>query len=96
VSKITKRIYWADIIECEGQLFEDLDTLIQVATETPECFDFWLSDYEIVSVDVNDEMELVFTYTTLDDYDDNGDEVRKTMVEKIDYEYSKELAVLVP
>lgn len=91
-----KRIYWSDIIECEDQLFEDLDTLIAVATETPECFSFWDPDNEIVSVDVNDEMELVITYSTIDDYDDNGDEIRKTQVEKLEYSYSKELAVLVP
>ncbi len=91
-----KRIYWSDIIECEDQLFENLDALVAVATETPECFGFWDSDNEIVSVDVSDEMELVITYSTIDDYDDNGDEIRKTQVEKLDYTYSKELAVLVP
>lgn len=90
-----KRIYWSDIIECEDQLFESLDALIAVATETPECFDFWSSDNEIVSVDVNDEMELVITYSTIDDYDDNGDEIRKTEVEKFSYSYARELAVLV-
>jgi hypothetical protein len=42
---------------------------------------------------VNDQLEI--TYTTIDDYDDNGDEIRKTEVEKLDYSYGKELAVLV-
>jgi hypothetical protein len=94
---MTKRIYWSDIIECDDQLFENLDALIAVATETPECFGFWSlgSDYEMVSVDTNDEMELVVTYTEIDNYDDNGDEIRKTVVEKLDYTYGKELAVLV-
>ncbi len=36
------------------------------------------------------------TYSTIDDYDENGDEIRKTQVEKLEYTYSKELAVLVP
>jgi hypothetical protein len=90
---MSKRIYWSDIVECEDQLFESLDALVAVATETPECFDFWFSEYEIVSVEVNDQLEI--TYTTIDDYDDNGDEIRKTEVEKLDYSYGKELAVLV-
>jgi len=94
---MTKRIYWSDIIECEDQLFESLDALIAVATETPECFyHYWDPDNEIVSVDTNDEMELVITYTTLEDYADNGDEIRKTAVETFAYSYGKELAVLVP
>lgn len=92
-----KRIYWSDIIECEDQLFENLDALIAVATETPDCFiSYWHHDDEIVSVDTNDDSELVITYTTIDEYDDNGDEVRKTEVEKFGYNYGKELAVLVP
>jgi hypothetical protein len=94
---MTKRIYWSDIIECDDQLFENLDALIAVATQTPECFEFWTSgsDYEIVSVDTNDESELVVTYTAIDNYDDNGDEIRKTVVERLDYTIGKELAVLV-
>lgn len=90
---MSKRIYWSDIIECEDQLFENLDALVAVATETPECFIGAVSDCEIVSVEVNDQLEI--TYTTIDDYDDNGDEIRKTEVEKFDYSYAKELAVLV-
>jgi transcriptional regulatory protein LevR len=92
---LTKRIYWADIIECEDQLFENLDALIAVGTETPECFMSWGSDDELVSVDTNDEMELVITYTTIDDYDENGEEIRKTVTETFSYNYAKELAVLV-
>lgn len=93
--KITKRIYWSDIIECEDQLFESLDALIAVATETPECFMSWSHDDELVSVDTNDE-GLVITYSSLDDYDENGDEIRVEKVETFSYEYNKELAVLVP
>jgi hypothetical protein len=93
---MTQRIYWADIIECEEQLFESLDALIAVATETPECFITGWSDQELVSVDTNEEMELVITYTTTDDYDDNGDEILKTETESFRYDYQKELAVLVP
>lgn len=93
---MTKRIYWSDIIECEDQLFENLDALIAVATQTPECFmSYWHWDNEIVSVDTNDEMELVITYTTLEGYADNGDEIRETEVETFAYSYGKELAVLV-
>lgn len=93
---MTKRIYWSDIIECEDQLFENLDALIAVATQTPECFmSYWHWDNEIVSVDTNDEMELVITYTTLEDYDENGEEVRETKVETFSYDYGKELAVIV-
>lgn len=91
---MTKRIHWADIVECEGQLFENLDALVAVAIETPECFIGAVSDCEIVSVEVNDELEI--TYTTIDDYDDNGDEIRKTEKESFEYNYQKELAVLVP
>lgn len=56
----------------------------------------WHHQDEVVSVDTNDEMELVITYSSLDDYDENGDEVRVEKVETFRYEYSKELAVLVP
>lgn len=93
---MTGRIYWSDIIQCEDQLFEDLDALIAVATQTPECFLMtWGGDDELVSVDTNDEMELVITYTTLEDYDENGEEVRETKVETFSYDYGKELAVIV-
>lgn len=98
VITITKRIYWADIIECEEQLFENLDALIAVATETPENF-IWgwsrLEDAEIVSVDTNEEMELVVTYSQVDEYDENGDEVRTTETETFPYTYAKEIATLV-
>lgn len=93
---MTERIYWSDIIECEEQLFENLDALIAVATETPECFiSCWHWDNEIVSVETSDEMELVITYSTLDDYDAEGNEVRVTESEKFPYDHSKELAVIV-
>lgn len=94
---ITKRIYWSDIIECEDQLFENLDALIAVATETPECFyNYWDSDNEIVSVGTNDDMQLEITYSSIQDYDDNGDEIRVDTTDTFSYKYSKELAVLVP
>jgi hypothetical protein len=96
VRTITKRIYWSDIIECEGQLFENLDALIAVATETPECFySYWDSDNEIVKVEITDA-GLEITYTSVDDYDDEGNEIREETTEKFSYDYSKELAVLVP
>lgn len=91
---ITKRIYWSDIIECEDQLFEDADALEAVARQTPECFiSDWSYNYELVSVELNDELEI--TYTETDTYDENGDEVRVTKKETFSYNYSKELAVLV-
>lgn len=93
---MSRRIYWSDIIECEDQLFESLDALVAVATETPETFiGVWHWDNEVVSVEVNDEMELVITYTTLEGYADNGDEIRETEAESFAYSYGKELAVLV-
>ena len=96
MSKITKRIYWSDIIECEDQLFESLDALIAVATETPECFySYWDHDNEIVSVGVNDNMELEITYSSVEDEDDNGDDIRVDTTDTFSYKYSKELAVLV-
>ena len=94
VIPITKRIYWSDIIECEDQLFEDADALEAVATEHPECFiSDWNYNYELVSVELNDKLEI--TYTETDTYDENGDEVRVTKKETFSYNYSKELAVLV-
>lgn len=93
---MSRRIYWSDIIECEDQLFESLDALVAVATETPETFiGVWHWDNEVVSVEANDEMELVITYTTLEGYADNGDEIRETEAESFAYSYGKELAVLV-
>lgn len=91
---ITKRIYWSDIVECEDQLFEDTEALEAVALQDPELFiTYWNSDYELVSVEVTDELEI--TYTEIDSYDDNGEEVRVTKTEKFSYSYSNQLAVLV-
>jgi uncharacterized membrane protein len=96
VREITKRIYWSDIIECEGQLFENLDALIAVATETPECFySYWSFDNEIVKVEIT-EKGLEITYSSVDDYDAEGNEIREETTETFSYDYSKELAVLVP
>ena len=92
---MTKRIYWSDIIECEDQLFENLDALIAVATETPECFLSWGHNDEVVSVEITDA-GLEITYSSVDDYDDNGDEIRVDTTDTFSYSYSKELAVLVP
>lgn len=94
---MAKRIYWSDIIECEDQLFENLDALIAVATETPECFySYWSPDNEIVKVEITDDMELAITYSSVEDYDDEGNEIREETTETFSYNYSKELAVLVP
>lgn len=91
---ITKRIYWSDIVECEDQLFDDIEALEAVALQDPELFiTYWTSDYELVNVEVTDELEI--TFTELDFYDDNGEEVRVTKTEKFSYSYSKQLAVLV-
>ena len=93
---MTDRIYWADIIECEDQLFESLDALVAVATETPECFiTGWNHDDEVVSVEISEEMKLIINYSTFDDYDDEGNEVRVTESESFSYDYNKELAVIV-
>jgi hypothetical protein len=92
---MTKRIYWSDIIECEDQLFESLDALIAVATETPECFiSSWGGDDEIISVEMGDN--LIIKYSTLDTYDENDNPVYETKTEEFSYDYGKELAVLVP
>lgn len=93
---ITKRIYWADIVECENQLFENLDALVAVATETPEClYHYWDSDNEIVKVEIT-EKGLEVTYSSIEDYDDEGNEIREETTDTFSYEHSKELAVLVP
>jgi hypothetical protein len=92
---MTKRIYWSDIIECEDQLFESLDALIAVATETPECFiSDWGGDDEIISVEVEDN--LIIKYSRLAEYDENDNPVSETKTEEFSYDYGKELAVLVP
>jgi hypothetical protein len=87
-------IYWQDIIECEDQLFETLDALVAYATEAPEEFIGSFPDYnELVSVEITDALEI--TYTTVDNYDDDNNEIRKTEVEKFEYNHRKEMAVLV-
>lgn len=93
---MTERIYWADIIECEDQLFESLDALIAVATETPECFiSYWHHDNEVVSVEIGEGGDLIINYSTFDDYDSEGNETRVIESEKFPYNYNKELAVIV-
>ena len=91
---MTKRIYWADVVTCEDQLFESLDALVAVATESPESFLSSWPDYnELVSVEITDALEI--TYTTVADYDDDNNEIRKTEVDKFDFDQRKEMAVLV-
>jgi hypothetical protein len=89
-------IYWQDIIECEDQLFETLDALVAYATEAPEEFISSFPDYnELVSVGITDSSELEITYTTVDNYDDDNNEIRKTEVEKFEYNCRREMAVIV-
>tara|TARA_B110000503_G_scaffold88259_1_gene133822 strand:- start:7335 stop:7610 length:276 start_codon:yes stop_codon:yes gene_type:complete len=91
---MTKRIYWANLVICEDQLFESLDALVAVAIESPEAFvGTWHHSNELVSVEITDALEI--SYTSLDSYDENDKEIRKTEVEKFDFDQRKEMAVLV-
>lgn len=91
---MTKRIYWSNIVTCEEQLFESLDALVAVATQHPENFhDGWHHSNELVSVEITDHLEII--YTSLDSYDENDKEVRITEVEKFEYSQSTEMATLV-
>jgi hypothetical protein len=83
---MTNRLYCADIIKCENFLYEDDDTLIAYALENPEEF---IGKYyeEIVSVDTEDGLRI--TYTKVDDYDEDENEILKTETETFDIEYTQ-------
>ena len=83
---MTNRLYCADIIKCENFLYEDDDTLIAYALENPEEFiGKWHE--EIVSVDTEDGLRI--TYTKVDDYDEDENEILKTVTETFDIEYTQ-------
>lgn len=89
---MTRRLYCADIIKCEDFLYEDHDTLIAYAIENPD--EFIGSHYEeVTKVEVEDGLEI--TFTRVDDYDDDGNEILKTETEKFDIEYTQ-MMVTVP
>jgi hypothetical protein len=83
---MTDRLYCADIIKCEDFLYEDDDTLIAYATENPDEFIGKVYE-EIVSVDTEDGLRI--TYTMVDDYDENDNEILKTETETFDIEYTQ-------
>jgi hypothetical protein len=90
---MTKRIYWSDIIVCEDLLFENLDALVAVATETPVVFlGSWHTDNILVSAEIRDGLEL--TWTELD-CDENDNDIRVLKTESFTYSVSTEMAVLV-
>ncbi len=90
---MTKRIYWSDIIVCEDLLFENLDALVAVATETPMVFlGSWHTDNILVSAEIRDGLEL--TWTELD-CDENDNDIRVLKIESFTYSVSTEMAVLV-
>jgi hypothetical protein len=89
---MTRRLYCADIIKCEDFLYEDHDTLIAYAIENPDEFIGKVYE-EIISVDVEDGLRI--TYTMVDDYDENDNEILKTEIETFDIEHSQ-MMVTVP
>lgn len=89
---MTRRLYCADIIKCNDFLYEDDDTLIAYATENPDEF-IGKSYEEIISVDTEDGLRI--TYTRVDDYDENDNEILKTETETFEIEYTQ-MMVTVP
>ena len=85
-------LYCADIIQCEGFIYEDLDTLVEYARQNPKEFVIY-SDIELVEVKRGDE-GLDITYTMVDDYDDNDNPIMVTKTETFDIEY-KQMMVTV-
>jgi len=84
---MTKRIYWQDIIKCEEQLFESLDALVQIATETTSIFiSYFDSESEVESVEITEE-GLEIWFTTLDEYDEDDNPVMKSQAETFPIEY---------
>jgi hypothetical protein len=89
---MTRRLYCADIVKCNDFLYEDDDTLIAYAIENPDEFIGKVYE-EIISVDTEDGLRI--TYTMIDDYDENDNEILKTETETFDIEYTQ-MMVTVP
>jgi hypothetical protein len=79
------------MVECEDVFYEDLDALVAYATEHTNSFIFD-STLELEKVEIVDDLEI--TYRTIDDIDDNDNEVWVTKTEKFSYSY-KELVTVV-
>jgi hypothetical protein len=73
-------LYNQDVIECEGALYEDAETLVTYAKEHYKEFIVY-SDVEIL--DVRYDGELIIEYRT-DSYDENDNEIK--VVEKETFE----------
>ena len=84
---MSDRLYCADIIKCEDFLYDDLDTLIQYATENASEFVTY-SDVEVIEV-IHGDNGLQITFKTVDDYDEDGNEIYATKVESFDIEYTQ-------
>lgn len=89
---MTRRLYCADIVKCNDFLYEDDDTLIAYAIENPDEFIGKVYE-EIISVDTEDGLRI--TYTMIDDYDENDNEILKTETETFDIEHTQ-MMVTVP
>ncbi len=86
-------LYNQDIIECEGELYEDATALIAYATENYKGF-IIDSDAELVEVRYEDG-NLVIEYKTVDDYDADDNPIIKIV--KDEFEITpKYLMVKVP
>lgn len=80
-----KRLYNADIIECEGYLYESRDALIEYAKKHASEFVVY-SDIEVQEVKINDDMELQIDYS-MKDYDENDNEVEVFKSETFSYSF---------
>jgi hypothetical protein len=85
-------LYNQDIIECEGELYEDATALIAYATEN---FRDFIIDSDAELVEVRCDYALVIEYKTVDDYDADDNPIIKTV--KDEFEITpKYLMVKVP
>jgi hypothetical protein len=74
-------------------MYEDMDTLIEYARQNPSEFVTY-SDMELIEIKHGDE-GLEITYKTIDEYDENDNEILKTETETFDIE-SAQMMVTVP
>lgn len=75
-------LYNQDIIECEGALYEDAETLVAYAKDHTKEFIVY-SDVEILDVRYEDG-NLVIEYNEVTDYDDNDNPVYKKTKEEFE------------
>lgn len=80
-----KRLYNADVIECEDYLYESLDALIEYAKANASEFVVY-SNVEVEDVKINDKGDLQIDYI-LEDTDEEGNDIQVHRSETFSYSW---------